>query len=182
MTSKNVDKVSIAVTGLAWMGHGIGSIYTTVEQLLTSASDEVQIAAYGITAGASEFIELLAGCLSRGLIVTLIVNKFGNQPKEIQARVGKLAQRYAHFTLLEFQPKEKTEDLHAKLIVVDRSRALIGSPNLTWKGLVSNHELAVIVEGPSAATVASLLDLLAKDSRTRPVLVSKNRENRPALR
>jgi cardiolipin synthase len=177
MTSKNIDKVTIVVTGLAWMGHGIGSIYTTIEELLTSACDEVQIAAYGITAGAKEFIELIAGCLSRGLIVTLIVNKFGNQPKEIQTTIGELAQRYPHFTLLEFKPMEKNEDLHAKLIVVDRSRALIGSPNLTWKGLVSNHELAVLVDGPAAGTVASLLDLLAKDSRTRPVVVSKNIEN-----
>jgi len=174
MTIQNVDKVTIVVTGLAWMGHGIGSIYTTIEELLTSACDEVQIAAYGITAGAKEFVGLIAGCLSRGLVVTLIVNKFGNQPKEIQTTISKLAQRYRHFTLLEFQPKEKNEDLHAKLIVVDRSRALIGSPNLTWKGLVSNHELAVLVDGPAAGTVARLLDLLAKDSRTRLVVSSKN--------
>jgi phosphatidylserine/phosphatidylglycerophosphate/cardiolipin synthase-like enzyme len=177
MNSKDVNKVTIAVTGLAWMGHGIGSIYTTIEELLINACDEVQIAAYGITAGAKEFIELIAGCLSRGLIVTVIVNKFGNQPKEIQMTISKLAQRYPHFTLLEFKPMRKNEDLHAKLIVVDRSRALIGSPNLTWKGLVSNHELAVLVEGPAAGAVANLLDVLAKDSRTRPVLISKNIKN-----
>lgn len=177
MTSKNIDKVTIAVTGLAWMGHGIGSVYTTIEELLTSACDEIQIAAYGITPGAKEFLELIAACLSKGLIVTLIVNKFGKQPKEIQKMIGELARRYPHFNLFGFQPKERNEDLHAKLIVVDRSRALIGSPNLTWRGLVSNHELAVVVDGPAAGTVAGLLDMLARDSRARPIVPSENSEN-----
>jgi len=61
--------------------------------------------------------------------------------------------------------------LHAKLIVVDRSIALVGSSNLSWKGLILNHELAVLIEGPTAAKVGNLIDVLAKDTRTKPVML-----------
>lgn len=169
MTQVNSDKVTIVVTGLSWMGHGIRSIESTIEEMLTNASDEIQIAAYMITKGGEDFIKLIKHCLSRGVKVTLIVNRFGKQPLEIQNLIAQLANLFPHFTLLEFNPKDENEDLHAKLIVVDRSKALVGSSNLSWKGLTLNHELAVVIEGPKAAKVGNLIDVLANDSRTRSV-------------
>jgi len=169
MTQTDVNKVTIVVTGLAWMGRGIRSIDSTIEEMLTSASDEIQVAAYMITRGAEDFIQLIGHCLSRGVRVTLIVNRFRSQPNEIQTIIAQMARQFPHFNLLEFHPKDENEDLHAKLIVVDRYRALVGSPNLSWKGLILNHELAVIVAGPAAARIGNLIDTLAKDSRTRPV-------------
>jgi len=169
MTQTEINKVTVVVTGLAWMGRGIRSIDSTIEEMLTNASDEIQVAAYMITKGAEGFIKLMSHCLSRGVRVTFIVNRFRNQPKEIQHVIVQLARQFPHFNLLEFDPKDENEDLHAKLMVVDRSKALVGSPNLSWKGLIFNHELAVIVEGPAAARIGNLIDILAKDSRSRAV-------------
>jgi cardiolipin synthase len=169
MTQTEINKVTVVVTGLAWMGRGIRSIDSTIEEMLTHASDEIQVAAYMITKGAEDFIRLISQCLSRGVRVTFIVNRFRNQPKEIQSIIAQLRRRFPHFNLLEFHPKDENEDLHAKLIVVDRSKALVGSPNLSWKGLVLNHELAVIVVGPAASRIGNLIDILAKDSRTKPI-------------
>lgn len=169
MTQREVNTVSVVVTGLAWMGRGTRSITSTIEEMLTSALDEIQVAAYMITRGAEDFIKLVDHCLSRGVRVTLIVNRFRKQPKEIQNIVVQLVRRFPHFNLLEFDPTDQSEDLHAKLIVVDRSKALVGSPNLSWKGFVLNHELAVIIEGPAAARIGNLLDTLAKDSRTKVI-------------
>lgn len=164
------ENLTIVVTGLAWMGHGIRSIDSTVEEMLTGASDEVQVAAYMITEGARGFIQVLSDCLARGVIVTLILNRFREQPEEIQTTIIKLVRQFPHFRLYEFNPDDRMEDLHAKLIVVDRSVALVGSSNLSWKGLVLNHELAVLVKGRTAAKVGDLIDILAKDTKTQPVL------------
>jgi phosphatidylserine/phosphatidylglycerophosphate/cardiolipin synthase-like enzyme len=169
MTQKGVNTVTVVVTGLAWIGRGTRSIDSAIEEMLTDATDEIQAAAYMITKGAEDFIKLIGECLSRGVRVTLIVNRFRKQPQEIQHMIVQLARQHPHFKLLEFDPKDKNEDLHAKSIVVDRSKALVGSPNLSWKGFVLNHELAVVVEGPAAARIGNLLDLLAKDSRTSEV-------------
>jgi len=163
------NKVTIVVTGLTWMGHGIRSIDSTIEEMLNSASDEIQIAAYMITKGAEDFLRLINQCLNRGVRVTLIVNRFRNQPRSIQMVIAQMMSQYRHFNLLEFCPKDVKEDLHAKLIVVDRSIALIGSSNLSWKGLILNHELAVVVEGPTAARIGGLIDTLVNNSKTRPV-------------
>jgi len=148
------------------MGGGIRSVESAIEDMLTKASDEIQVAAYLITKGAIEFLRLIQGCLYRGVRVTLIINRFATQPKEIQTEIRDLAQRFRHFTLLDFDPERADEDLHAKIVVVDRSTALVGSPNLSWRGLVLNHELAVVITGPSAVRIARLLDALAADSRT----------------
>jgi len=169
MTETNINKVKVVVTGLAWMGRGVRSIDSVIEEMLTDASDEIQIAIYKITEGARDFIQLITNCLNRGIRVTLIVNRFVEQPEEIQVVIAQLVRQFLHFELLEFHPKDRMEDLHAKLIVVDRSKALVGSSNLSWKGLILNHELAVLVEGAAAAKIANLIDTLATDKRTRPV-------------
>lgn len=169
MNKANINKVTIVVTGLAWMERGIRSTYSIVEDMLANASDEIQVATYMITEGAMDFIQLLTNCLNKGVRVTLVVNRFSKQPQKIQTAISQLARDFLHFDLFEFCPKDKMEDLHAKLIVVDRSKALVGSSNLSWKGLIMNHELAVLVEGPVAARIGRLVDALAKDTRTRPV-------------
>jgi len=171
MTHAGANRVTIVVTGLAWMGRGIRSVESAIEDMLTNASDEIQVAAYMITGGAKEFLQLLQNCLCRGVRVTLIVNRLATQPKEIQAVIKDMTQRFHHFILLDFNPKRAEEYLHAKIVVVDRSTALVGSPNLSWGGLVLNHELAVVITGPAAAKIGSLLDALGRDPRTSVVEV-----------
>jgi phosphatidylserine/phosphatidylglycerophosphate/cardiolipin synthase-like enzyme len=58
------------------------------------------------------------------------------------------------------------EGLHAKVLVADRSAALVGSSNLTFHGLVSSHELAVLVRGPLAGEIADRIDMLARSALT----------------
>lgn len=169
MTEKGTDKVSIVVTGLAWMGQGTRSINSTLEEMLQSATDEIQIAAYILTEGAREFTELLSSCLRRGIKITLILNRFEKQPAKTRKILIDLLHQYNHFNLFEFNPETTNEDLHAKIIVVDRSKAVIGSSNLSWKGLILNHEIAAAISGPSAAKVGSLIDKLLRDKRTKLV-------------
>lgn len=171
MTDTEANKVSIVVTGLAWMGGGIRSVESTIEDMLTNASDEIQVAAYMITGGAGEFLRLVQDCLHRGVRVTLIVNRLATQPEEIRTVIKDMARRFHHFVLLDFHPKDEQEYLHAKIMVADRSTALVGSPNLSWRGLVLNHELAVVITGPAAAKIGSLLDALGRDPRTSVVKV-----------
>ena len=171
MMDTEPNKVSIVVTGLAWMGGGIRSVESAIEDMLTNASDEIQVAAYMITGGAGEFLRLVQNCLYRGVRVTMIVNRLETQPEEIRAVIKDMARQFHHFVLLDFNPKDEQEYLHAKIMVADRSTALVGSPNLSWRGLVVNHELAVVITGPAAAKIAGLLDSLGRDPRTSVVKV-----------
>lgn len=50
---------------------------------------------------------------------------------------------------------------HAKAVVIDRKRALIGSANFTWGGMAINHEIGVLLKGKYAWDIASLIDRFA---------------------
>ena len=45
----------------------------------------------------------------------------------------------------------RATDHHAKLYIVDRSHVLVGSPNTTYKGFVTQHESGTIQDDPNEA-------------------------------
>jgi len=143
------------------VGKGVGSVATAIEELLSGATDEVQIASYslGETDG---FLQEVGACLSRGIKVQMIVNKLGSQPSHAYSSLRKLKSRFTYFDLFSFNPPA-SEDLHAKILVADRSKAIVGSANTSWRGFFKNHELAVIVSGDPAARISELLDVLSRN-------------------
>jgi len=156
------DELEIAVTGNGWMGQGIGSIKSLLKNVFSNVNNEIQIATYSITESTGEFFEMLDNELARKTRVMMIVNRFDNQKENIKVKLVGLASKYQNFILMNFQPKDGREDLHAKLIVIDHKTALVGSANLTFKGMVMNHELTVKLTGHAAQTVGSLIDRLSK--------------------
>jgi len=154
-----VNKTSVVVTGLAWMGAGVGSIESALERLFTSAKEEISLTVYALGTDPDRITTWLEGALSRGVSVRMILNRSGEQPAAAIGSLRRLAASYPHFSLFRFSGPESSE-LHAKVIVADRRLALVGSSNLSWHGMVANHELALLVEGENAAAVASALDRL----------------------
>ncbi len=153
------DQVSVAVTGLAWMGAGVGSIETAMERLFREAEHEILITSYSISSAADAVLDWMALSAGRGVVIRFAVNKFSEQPYDVRTRLNKLNASYPHFTLFTFDGSDN-EDLHAKAIVADRKFAIVGSSNLSRRGLLTNHELALIVQGHQAEIIASALDRL----------------------
>src|SRR5437867_11879781 len=112
----NLDEsVRVAATGSAWVGRGVGSVATAIEELLTDANDEIQIASYSLGESDS-FLASLAECLSRGIKVEMIINKLRDQPRLAYSSLHKLRTRNVHFQLYSFNAPQ-SEDIHAKIIV-----------------------------------------------------------------
>ena len=127
---RNDTEIKLAVTGSSWMKRGVGSIQSLMRETLSKAKDEVLIAAYSISAN-KEFLQMLEDLLIRGIRVSIIANKFNNQHKSVQKILKKMGSKYNKFILFSFEPADDFEDLHAKLIVVDHSSALVGSANIS---------------------------------------------------
>jgi phosphatidylserine/phosphatidylglycerophosphate/cardiolipin synthase-like enzyme len=159
----------VVVTGPGWMGDGLGSIETALERLMREATREILITAYSVTSGADRLLDWLEDALARGVEVRLIVNRVSGQAavKTIK-RLHRLVGTYPYFYLYDFQPDEQA-DLHAKIFVVDRDRALIGSSNLSRRGLLNNHELAVLIQGVPVRSVASAIDRLVNSRYVRRI-------------
>jgi phosphatidylserine/phosphatidylglycerophosphate/cardiolipin synthase-like enzyme len=161
----------IAVTGSSWIGRGIRSIRTMVRESFTRATQEIQLAVYSVNEKPEELVELLEGQLVRGVRILLVINRFASQPDAAQEKLRELARRNSNFTIRDFNQADHREDLHAKLIVIDREIAMVGSANLTWKGMVMNHELMIRLHGKLATKIAELIDKLSQQSD--PVTISE---------
>jgi len=151
-------RASVVVTGTAWMGGGIGSIESALERLFREAEEEIGLTAY-IISSADLLFDWLEAALARGIQVRLVINRLNTQPSDVVVRLRRLASTYPHFYLYDFVP-ESEADLHAKAVVIDRRIALVGSSNLSRRGLLTNHEIAVVLRGPAAITAATALDRL----------------------
>ena len=156
-------RVSVVVTGTAWMGGGIGSIESALERLFREAKQEIALTAYTISSSADLLFDWLEAALTRGIQIKLVINRLNTQPSDVVVRLRRLASTYPHFCLYNFV-SEYEADLHAKAVVVDRRMALVGSSNLSRRGLLANHELALLVEGMAAVDVARAIDFLCVSS------------------
>ncbi len=152
-----MGKIQIVVSGLSWMGSGIGSIESAIENLLENAQHEILLTVYSI-GKADRVFDLLESALARGIRVQMVVNRLSEQHDSIRFRLNTWQQTYGHFYLYPFEPGDERGELHAKVLVVDRKRALVGSSNLSYNGLILNHEMAVLVEGEDASVVGATID------------------------
>jgi len=154
-----MSKVQIVVSGLGWMGGGVGSIESAIQELIENAQDEILLTAYSI-GNADHIFDLLDSALARGVRVRMIINRLTEQHSSVQNRLEELRKDFPHFCLHPFHPDGERGDLHAKVLVVDRRYALVGSSNLSYNGLILNHELAVLIEGQVASAIGTALDKL----------------------
>lgn len=155
------EHLRIVVSGSTWMGSGLGSIESALYRLFTQVNDEIIIVAYAISSATPLLFEQLATMLSRGIRVRCLINRFPDQPPGVQRHFQRLQHRFPHLLqVYSFTPQSDAADLHAKIILVDRYYALIGSANLSLRGLLDNHELGVVIEGAGAADIARAIDLL----------------------
>lgn len=160
----------VVVTGLSWMGSGIGSIESAIDELFDEATSEIILAIHTIGTGADLIYQWIESALVRGVQVTLVIDYLGEQPRDVVTRLHLLKGKYLHFSLLDFQGKEESA-LHAKTIVVDHRLALVGSSNISRRGLLTNHEIAVITDGEIAADVGRAMDALIASPYVRHVNV-----------
>ena len=164
------ESIRVVVSGSAWMGSGLGSIESALYRLFAQANDEVIVVAYAISSATTMLFQQLAELLQRGIRVRLLINRFPSQPPGAQQHLRELYQHFSHLLqIISFTPRSDEADLHAKLVVVDRRYALVGSANLSLRGLMDNHELGVVIEGAGAAEIARAVDLLLASPYAAPV-------------
>ena len=121
-----------------------------------------------MTAGPARVWDALERAADGGLRCTLIVDRLEAQDARTHDRVRALRERHpTTFEVWDFFGEDDNDHLHAKIVVADRRRALVGSANLTAHGLLLAHELAVLLDGPVAEEIAARIDLLTRSQLVR---------------
>lgn len=157
-----MNEVRFLATGQKFIKEGVRGTEPVIEELIKDAEKEIQILAYVISQHAKKMLELLENALSRGVRVTLVINNFQSQEREIRDRLSSLSREFEHMKVVSFEDQDGGE-LHAKVLVMDRKKAVIGSANFSWHGMKKNYEVGVIVEGESVWKLAKLIDDLVLD-------------------
>ena len=114
---------------------GVRSTERSMLELIYGAKDELQIISYAITTGANKVLTAIGEALSRGVKLTFVINGNEELSQRIVASLNSLKDKYNHSKIYVFNSGENV-DLHAKIMVADRKLAIIGSSNLTSRGLI----------------------------------------------
>lgn len=111
--------------------------------------------------GASPLADAIKYALRRGVLLDVISTRMG-----IDIFKTGWSALLGNGNIRLFQPKPNIDDerllgSHAKVLIVDRKHAYIGSANLTRPGLTDNLEMGVLVHGYIAIQAASFWEYLA---------------------
>jgi phosphatidylserine/phosphatidylglycerophosphate/cardiolipin synthase-like enzyme len=158
-------KPSLVASGRSWVGDTARSLDSALREVIDGAESELHVTLYSASEEALSIFDLLELKLERGIRVTLVANRL-SESKERHARqqLESLAASFSEAHFYSFQPRSRLRNLHAKVVVADRREAVIGSANLSHRGLVENYELGIRLAGPVARDVSLLVDRLARDS------------------
>jgi phosphatidylserine/phosphatidylglycerophosphate/cardiolipin synthase-like enzyme len=131
----------------------------TVRSLVRQAQRELLVVGFAMTD--TDFRELLFRRGLAGVHVTVVGDRVDGGARELLTH---WPGRATPLTALEdVRPAEGRARMHAKVIVADRSEALLGSANFTFSGLDKNLELGVRLAGETPSQICRNIEALAAD-------------------
>ncbi|HJU14244.1 MAG TPA: phospholipase D-like domain-containing protein [Candidatus Nitrosotalea sp.] len=148
--------VQILATGPEFIGEGVRGTGPVIEEIIGDAQNEIQILAYLFTTS-GRVLSLLESSLRKGIRVTIVINEFEKQNDDIKEKITALINEFSHLKVVNFH-KDGGEQLHAKVVVVDRKKAIVGSANFSWGGMTRNYEIGILLEGEGAWKLGKLVD------------------------
>lgn len=172
-----LDNTRVLVTGRLWMGtDGTRAIGPALIEMIKKAKQEVMIVAYRLTVAHEELGHSLESALARGCIVTIVLDRSGAPVAAEDSFLNRLLKNYHNWVVWDFHETSGSQNvaLHAKLVIVDRRTALIGSANFSRNGLVENHELALSVAGKTARSLCTAVESLIQQATKAGVVTKRS--------
>jgi cardiolipin synthase len=149
------------VTGPKITKYGNRATAPVIEEIIRDAKSEIQMVAYLIGPSAVNMLKLLKASAERGITLTIIINDLEKQNKKIVTFLKKLQEKSPHCRVIDFK-NLNTEQIHAKILIVDRKVALLGSANYSWGGMYDNYEIGVLLKGKPVWNLSNMVDSLSR--------------------
>jgi len=161
-TSKERTDVQLVATlppdAPPWLSSQIDRTNLGLRRLAVQAQDSVRIAAPYMDPD-EKMIEDIASLPNRGVTVRLLTRESTGEEVDPGQRksLERLAKQVSPFARDRFVARDlystdssgrQEQAVHAKAIIIDGTRAYVGSANFTQTGLSSNFELGVLLDGP----------------------------------
>lgn len=157
--------VSLVATGPASTSE-LATTRATVIELVDTAVKELLLLGFAISD--RRLHEALVGAAGRGVEVVIVGERLRDDILDLARRWPATVPPATFLQMVE-PPAGVSSIMHAKVVVADQSRVLIGSANFTGGGLKHNLELGLRVEGPVAVTIVRLVSTLRERRWLEPV-------------
>jgi phosphatidylserine/phosphatidylglycerophosphate/cardiolipin synthase-like enzyme len=125
-------------------------INAVLDELLLGARQEIVVLGYELSDRG--VLDRLADRSSMGVRVELLLDSV-QTPLPAVAAAWPVGSGSARVWRTSVDGRGRPIRLHAKAVIADGRRALVGSANFTRSGLRSNLELGVILDGPAVAVI-----------------------------
>lgn len=166
----------ILVTGLGWLGGTHRSLAIVLQDVIDRAQQSLDITAYSITGEADEVLAAINDKAAQGVTVRMIIDNLEADQDDEKSKTRKARLRTVLREMMRINPQtlriwnfpheSNNDGLHAKVLVADRSHAVIGSANLSFRGFQGAHELGVLVHGETARQTSKCIDKLIISNKT----------------
>lgn len=132
------EKTKILVSGDNWVKLGFDTFVFSFIKLVKEAKSRIIITAYVLNE--KRVFHELKKTIKSGISVDIYMDKSLNQ--QIIQELEKLKKDYTNLHLKIIEDAV----LHAKILVVDGKKCIIGSANITKSGFYKNYELGILIE------------------------------------
>ncbi len=174
MTMGSVE--AIGSSGSRWSYGKTNNIRDLFYNTLRNAEFLIQISTYSLghdTNELNEFFTIIEERLESNRKISIIVNddgkKNGTCTEFARKKMQYLQKTYPEKNdvgfLVQYFKSTPTRILHAKLTVVDRITALVGSANISKNALISNYEIMLKIGKPAAGIFSLMLEDLSENLR-----------------
>ena len=162
--------IQILATGSEFVKQGLRGTQPVIDDLVENAESEIHMLAYKFGPDI-DLWKKLEKKLDGGIQITLVVSR-KEQNDAVKERLDNLQEKFGdnNFHLTDFENPDGGL-LHAKVIVADRKKAVIGSANFSLGGMQNHYELGVLLSEDEAKSssvawkLASLIETLADEKR-----------------
>lgn len=180
------DDIKILATGNLLLGTlGVRTIGKVLLEMMRETKQELLIAAYRFTCSLPELRDGLESVLARGCNVQMILDAAEcENDMASEGYLSGLLQSSPNLQIWDFigskvQAGNETyvARLHAKVVLMDRKKAVVGSANFSRNGLMENHELAVQFSGKPVVGLARSIDKFLTRGRASGALRLRTRHD-----
>ena len=153
-------RIEIVATGPELIKYGVRSFESVLEEMIDSAQREILAVSYVISTGAFPIIKRMVRAAERGVRVSVVINSLQDTSEEIRNYITNNQKRLQQLFRVTSFRDIKGYNIHAKVVVVDRRKVVVGSANLSWRGIAENYEIGIVIEGEPAWKIAGLIEEL----------------------
>ena len=156
-----MTSVEIIATGTEFIKK-FRSYQPVMAEMLKNTNRSVHILNYMFGPESEGLWDMLWNILDKEKLVTIVVHRMSDQHAGARESLQDLNNEFGgkNFKLAEFKMPDRGY-LHAKVIVTDWDKMIMGSANLSAGGLRDNYEMGVLIEGTESFEVAKVIQQIA---------------------